>query len=148
VLQFEYTSVIEAPVETLFAFHERPDALELLIPPGQPVRALERSGGIEKGARVVLGMPFGIRWVATHTDYKKNKLFIDFQESGPFFYWEHRHQFETLGPKRSRLTDSINFSLPPRGMLDFAIGWAVKLQLRAMFRYRHATTKKYCENVG
>jgi ligand-binding SRPBCC domain-containing protein len=145
VLHFEFSSIIEASVETVFAFHERPDALELLIPPGQPVRALERTGGIEKGARVVLGLPFDMRWVAIHTEFKRNHYFVDFQESGPFRYWNHRHLFDSLGPARSRLTDSIEFSLPPGGLLDPFIGWAVKLQLRRMFATRHATTRKYCE---
>ena len=40
--------------ETVFAWHERPGALERLTPPWEHVRVIGRSGGIEDGASVVL----------------------------------------------------------------------------------------------
>ena len=143
---FEHTSDIDAPVETVFAFHERPDALQLLIPPHQPAKLIERTpNGIQAGARVVIGLPLGLRWVAIHTQYVPGKLFVDLQQSGPFHFWEHRHIFEPLSPTRSRLTDSVRFSLHPFGWLDFALGWLVRIQLRSMFRFRHAVTARECE---
>jgi ligand-binding SRPBCC domain-containing protein len=146
VIGFEYTSVIDAPVERVFAFHERPDALQLLIPPGQAVRVLEKSGeGIRAGARVVLGLPFGMRWVAVHTEFQANRLFVDIQESGPFHSWEHRHVFKAVSPSQTRLTDSLRVSLPPWGLPDLIVDWLVKRQLRSMFQYRHAVTKRQCE---
>jgi ligand-binding SRPBCC domain-containing protein len=147
VVLFEHASDIDAPVETVFAFHERPDALPLLIPPGPlSAKLVERTGnGIQSGARVVLGLPLGIRWVAVHTNYIPGKLFVDLQQSGPFHFWEHRHIFESISPTRCRLTDSVRFSLHPFGWFDFALGWLAKIQLRSMFRYRHAVTARECE---
>ena len=34
------------------------------------------------------------RWVALHTAYEKNRLFVDEQIDGPFARWIHRHEFE------------------------------------------------------
>ena len=65
--RFEYSSYINASVETVFAFHQRPDAIELLIP----------------------------------------------RDSG-------------------RVSDAL-------------AGWWVKRELRKMFAYRHAVTRRYCE---
>ena len=47
---------INAPVEEVFKWHSRPGALERLSPPWDPVRVIERKGGIKSGARVVLEM--------------------------------------------------------------------------------------------
>ena len=50
--------------------------------------------------------------------------------------------YQVYWKEYAKLTDSIEFSLPPGGLLDPLIGWAVKLQLRRMFAARHTTTKK------
>jgi ligand-binding SRPBCC domain-containing protein len=143
--QFVYSSVIEAPVERVFAFHESPDALERLLPPGGRVRVVSREGGLEKGARVVLEMclgPLRKRWVARHTEYVPDTLFADVQESGPFRSWAHRHEFAAEGRNACRLTDRVEFSLPGGRLVDWLAGWAAKLALRAMFRARHAATRR------
>jgi ligand-binding SRPBCC domain-containing protein len=128
--------LIDAPVERVFAFHERPDALELLTPPFPPVRILYKSGGIHVGARVVLRVGF-TKWVALHTAYEKDRLFIDQQVEGPFKSWVHRHEFAAVEGK-TRLTDHVEFEFP-------GLSWAVKPGLVHMFRYRHRVTRRYCE---
>lgn len=144
--QFVYSSVIQAPVERVFAFHEEPDGLPRLLPPGGQVRLVSREGGLAPGARVELEMrlgPFRRRWVARHTEYVRNRLFADFQESGPFRRWVHRHEFADAGGGACRLTDRIEFSLPGGAAVDWLLGWAVKLALRAMFAERHAATRRH-----
>jgi ligand-binding SRPBCC domain-containing protein len=136
---FTSSVIIGAPVETVFAFHERADALRLLSPPFPPVRVVSKTGGIEPGSRVELNVgPF--RWVALHTGFEKNRFFEDTQISGPFAKWIHRHEFESVGAS-TLLTDRVEYEL--RGKL--LIGWAVRLGMAQMFRYRHAVTKRYCE---
>ena len=143
MLKFKYSSVIDAPVEDVFAFHEHPEALEKLAPPWKPVEVLKREGGIQEGGRVVFQVPLGPirrRWVAVHTRYVKNRLFVDVQKEGPFASWVHRHEFERLGEK-TRLTDGIAFSLPGGELMNLLGGWWVKLTLRRLFRYRHDRTR-------
>ena len=137
---FVRSVIIDAPVETVFAFHERPDALQLLSPPFPPVRIVRKTGGIEAGARVEIRAGF-LRWEALHTEYEKDRLFVDRQVRGPFEQWEHRHEFEDLGDT-TRLTDRVNYQTRA------GFGWLVNLSLRALFRYRHRVTKRLCEQTG
>jgi ligand-binding SRPBCC domain-containing protein len=144
---YSRTSWIDAPVETVFRFHEEPEALERLTPPWVRLEVLERDGGLRPGGRVVLMAPFGPfrrRWVAEHVEYSPNRLFVDVQTEGPFRSWRHRHEFE---PERggTRLTDRIEFSLPGGKLAEWFVGWLVRMQLNRMFAYRHETTKRICE---
>lgn len=135
--------LVNAPVEVVFAFHEREDALKLLSPPFPPVRVIQKEGGIEPGSRVQLKIgPFP--WVALHSDYEKNRLFQDEQISGPFARWIHCHEFERVGDS-TRLTDRIDYQLPGGSWANRLFGWAVQLGMRQMFRHRHRITKHFCE---
>jgi ligand-binding SRPBCC domain-containing protein len=142
---FVKSVLIDAPVERVFAFHEREDALKLLSPSFPPIRVLRKTGrGIETGSRVELKIG-PIRWVALHTAYEKNRLFADEQIEGPFAKWIHRHEFESAGDA-TRLTDRIEYLLPGGVWTNRFFGWAVQLGLQLMFRHRHRVTKRYCEN--
>jgi ligand-binding SRPBCC domain-containing protein len=136
---FVRSVIIDAPVEAVFAFHERDDALTRLSPSFPRVRVVRRTGGIEPGSRVELRIG-PLAWVALHTAYEKNRLFVDEQVEGPFRRWVHRHEFEDLGG-RTRLTDRVEYAL--RG--EVPIGWIVRLGLARMFRARHLVTKRFCE---
>lgn len=143
VATFVKSTVFDASVETVFAFHEREDALPLLSPPFPPVKVVSRTGGIKTGARVVLKIG-PITWVAEHTDYERNRLFVDEQVSGPFASWVHRHEFsEEAG--RCRLTDRVSYRLPGGALVNRLLGWTVGVGLRQMFAHRHAVTRQYCE---
>jgi hypothetical protein len=144
---FTHSTVIPAPVQTVFAFHESARALERLLPPWQDVRVVRKQGGLEPGSRVELELrlgPLRQAWVARHTGYQRDVFFSDIQEKGPFRIWNHRHEFAPAGPAACRLTDRIEFSLPGGTLIDWLAGWAVKLQLRRMFAYRHAATLAAC----
>ncbi|MEA5553219.1 SRPBCC family protein [Anabaena cylindrica UHCC 0172] len=148
MLHFKHSSIINAPVEVVWKFHERSDILQLLTPPWQPVQVIRREGGLNEGAitefRLFIGL-LPLTWLARHTGFEKYKLFTDKQISGPFESWVHRHEFETENGK-TRLTDNISFSLPGGDAVEFVSGWLVQVQLEAMFRYRHFVTKRECES--
>lgn len=146
MLSFEYSTLIRAPLVKVWEFHERDDALNLLSPPGTEV--LSRKGKLETGARVEILVPlFGpvkARWLALHVAHERGKFFVDEQIRGPFRYWRHEHRFEEEDGG-TRLTDSIQFALPLAPMSHWIAGWAVKLQLKAMFATRHEVTRRHCE---
>ena len=150
MLHYERSVYIDAPVEKVFAFHERPDALELLTPPGQAIRVLRRDGGMRVGAEVEFLVPLGPfrrRWLARHTAYERDRLFVDEQMTGPFVKWTHRHRFAAEG-KGCRLTDSIDYELPLAPFSEWVAGWMVRRQLDSLFKHRHAVTRRYCEAGG
>jgi ligand-binding SRPBCC domain-containing protein len=130
-----------------FAWHAAPGALEALTPPwGEPVEVVERTGGIESGARVVLRMgrgPFRIRWVAEHRDYVANRQFRDVQISGPFARWEHTHRFEPDGADACWLEDRIEYALPLGRLGEWFGGGFARRKLERLFEYRHAATLRH-----
>jgi ligand-binding SRPBCC domain-containing protein len=146
VATFVRSVIIDAPVETVFAFHERPDALRLLSPPFPPVRVAGKTGGLEKGSQVRLRVGF-VRWDAVHTAFERNQIFADQQVYGPFERWEHRHEFEDLGDT-TRLTDRVVYLLPGGFAANAGLGWLVNLALGLLFRYRHRVTKRLCEKAS
>jgi uncharacterized protein (TIGR01777 family) len=135
---------IEAPAEAVFEWHARPGALERLTPPWDRVEFIERTGGIEDGARVVLRMrtgPIHQRWVAEHRDYHEGISFRDVQTKGPFARWEHTHTFEPEGAEASTLEDRIEYELPLGALGRLAGGSMVRRRLNRLFSYRHSVTQ-------
>ena len=116
----ERTTRIECPVEEVWQWHTRPGAFERLTPPWEKVRLLERTGGIENGARIVLEVkagPVHFRWVAVHRDVVEGSRFVDVQESGPFATWAHEHEMTADGPGWTIMRDCVTCEPPlgPRG---------------------------------
>lgn len=136
---FSKQSTFAVDLKTLFAWHEKPGALERLIPPWDPLRVIRKDDHIHEGARVDLLMkagPIPIPWRALHTGYAANSFFRDEQERGPFRKFIHTHRFTEESPGFSTLNDSIDFELPLGGIGDIFAGFIEK-QLNQTFKYRH-----------
>ncbi|MEZ5420509.1 MAG: SRPBCC family protein [Vicinamibacterales bacterium] len=142
--QFVRSVVVHAPVAEVFAFHEREDALPRLSPPFPPMRVVRRTGGLQPGAEVDLRIG-PVRWLARHTAYEKDRLFVDEQIEGPFAAWVHRHEFEAVDAGTTRLTDRVAFTLPGGPLIDRLFGRLAALALAPMFHYRHRATRAACE---
>jgi hypothetical protein len=141
----ERTNTLPASAEEAFAWHARPGAFERLTPPWERVDVVERTGGIEDGARATLRVhigPVAARWVAVHQDYVQGRRFVDEQVEGPFSHWVHQHLFEPVGPAASRYTDRIEFA-PPFGTLGAAAGmWLARPRVERMLAYRHSILRE------
>jgi ligand-binding SRPBCC domain-containing protein len=132
----------------VFAFHEQPDALLLLMPPWEKARVVQAPTISEVGTQAIIEVsvfgPITVRWVAEHTAYDPPRMFEDVQVKGPFREWRHRH---LISPDvdGAVLRDEIDYVAP----LSF-LGWAiapafVDERLRKMFDYRHDVTRRWCE---
>jgi uncharacterized protein len=129
----EYSSVVDAPREEVFAWHERPGAIHRLMPPWQPMSVVAEAASLADG-RAVLALPGGLRWVAQHQPgaYHPPECFVDaLAGHGWRSYpaaligsWRHEHHFAVVGSGRTRVTDRVDTVAPER-------------LLRQMFRYRH-----------
>ena len=140
---FTVRTRIAASPARVFAWHERPGAFERLVPPWEPIRIVERTGGLEVGARTVLEMragPFPVRWVAEHTGYVDGREFCDEQRGGPFRCWRHLHRMLPEPDGRCTLEDQIEYELPFGLLGRLADRLAVRSKLERTFRYRHAVT--------
>jgi len=118
-----HSSVIEAPVPEVFAWHERPGALHRLVPPWQPIRIVAESSSLRDG-KAVLRLPGGVRWVAQHGGYEPPHQFVDELVSLPL-RWRHIHSFESLKSSRTRMTDVVDSPVPGSFLTQ-------------AFRYRHS----------
>ncbi len=144
---FEKRSRIAAPASVVFAFHERPDALERLSPPWESMRVVSKTPGLAVGTRVVLETKIGFltqRVVAEHTRYEPGYLFVDEMREGPFARWTHTHTVEPDGENASWLIDHVEYALPLGALGQAAAGWFVRRKLERLFTFRHAATSEAC----
>jgi ligand-binding SRPBCC domain-containing protein len=143
-VHFVHESVIPATVAEVFAFHERPDAFELLQPPWEKVEISQPPASLEVGTRVELRSRVGPFWIpilAEHVAYEPGRSFEDVMRKGPFARWRHRHLF-LEHPDGCRLRDEIEYA-PPLGWLGrLADPLLVRPRLRRMFAYRHDVTRR------
>ena len=142
-MHYVHESEIAAPPQAVFAFHERPEALALLVPPWEKVVVVQPPSSLAPGTRVLLKMklgPLSVTWEAEHTLYEKNVLFQDRMVRGPFAKWVHTHRF-LPSAGGTLLRDEVELALPfgPLGLL----GWPLaRRRLEKMFAYRHAKTRE------
>jgi uncharacterized protein (TIGR01777 family) len=127
-MSLSYSSVVDAPVDEVFAWHARPGAFQRLAPPWQPAHIVEETTSLRDGA-AVLGFPGGVRWTAQHQadGYDPPYQFVDLLTTpvlSETLRWRHIHQFMPVDRDHTRVTDTVDSRVP---------GFA----LRSMFRYRH-----------
>lgn len=128
-----------ASAEAVFAWHERPGALERLMPPWESATVEQRTGGISDGARTVLSIPvgpFSVRWVARHRNTIPGRQFVDEQVSGPFAHWVHLHKMVPASDGTSLLHDRVEFT-PPFGAIGALMAPWLRRRVERMLRYRH-----------
>lgn len=150
-MRFVKESLVAAPAERVFAFHEEPDAFQRLQPPWQTTQVVQPPTSLAVGTRVVVKVKVGPFWqtiVAEHVAYEPGRMFADRMVEGPFPHWLHRHVVTPRGPDRCVLTDDIEYALP-LGVLGRVFGgWLAQRMLERMFAYRHAVTRRACEAGG
>ncbi len=147
-MRFVKESLIRATPERVFAFHEQPEALILLLPPWETARVIQAAKVSEVGSQAIIETRiFGllkVRWVAEHVIYDPPRLFEDVQVKGPFRSWRHRHMIEA-NSDGARLRDEIDYE-PPFGFMGRALApLLVERKLQKLFDFRHEVTRKWCE---
>ena len=128
----EHSAVFDHPVEDVFAWHARPGALDRLLPPWQPVRALNEAESLRDG-EAVLGLPAGLVWRARHdpAGYEDGRRFTDVLTTrGPasLVGWRHTHSISAEPAGGSRVTDTVESRVPGR-FLEEMFGYRTR-QLR------------------
>lgn len=149
-MKFVKESVIKAPPERVFAFHELPDAIDRLIPSWERAKIIQRADISKVGSQAIVETKmFGIftwKWVAEHTAYDPPHLFEDVQISGPFRRWRHRHVIEPHA-NGSMLRDEVEYEMPIPLFGPLAAPISVTPRLEKLFDYRHKVTKEWAEGM-
>ena len=146
--QFVKESLIQASAETVFGFHEAPDAFERLQPPWQTSEIVQPPTSLAVGTKVILKVKLGPVWqkvVAEHVEYEPGRMFADRMLEGPFAKWYHRHIVTPVDEERCTLTDDITYRLPLGALGAVFGGWFARAQLDRLFAFRHEVTRAACE---
>lgn len=137
---FESSVQLPVPVAEAFAWHQRPGALQRMMPPWENAQLLQSDQSLADGSKVVLRVPLlgplKKTWVADHFDFVQDKQFCDRQLTGPFSRFEHRHLFEAVSADACRLTDRIEFHAP-MGVIGKLAHPMISRRLHRTFAYRH-----------
>lgn len=140
---FEHTSVLPAPLEKIWAFHEQPNAFGILTPPPIFVQVHRREMVSLRQGEIEFTLWFAffpIRWLALHEPGSTPTSFVDRMLRGPLKTWRHEHRLEAT-PNGTRLTDQITIEHHDgwRGVLTRLMFDG--LALRMLFVYRHLQTR-------
>ncbi len=146
---FSKESLIYAPPERVFAFHELPDAFQRLTPAWERARIIKAADIAQVGSEAIIETRiagiFPARWVARHTAYDPPRMFEDVQVSGPFRRWRHRHII-TPHVDGAILRDEIEYEPPFSIFGRLAAPLMIEPRLHKLFAYRHAVTRAWCES--
>ncbi|SDR94285.1 TIGR01777 family oxidoreductase [Agrococcus carbonis] len=131
----EHWSTVPAATDEVFAWHERPGALQRLMPPWLPGRVLREADSLADG-RAELALPGGQVWIGQHdpAGFVPGRAFVDERvDAGARsaalapIRWRHEHRFdpvETPTGQGTRVHDRVEAPVGSRA-------------LRPMFVYRH-----------
>ena len=141
-LQFEH--FFDVPAEELFAFHENPDNLALLLRGWATFRMVANDGHIRVGSITRVQERIGLVWVGItfeHFVYEPPRRFGERQVGGPFKRFEHIHEFEPAGSS-TILRDLLEVVLPWHLGGNLLMKLVVAPKLRRFFAFRHAELER------
>ncbi|MCX6484097.1 MAG: TIGR01777 family oxidoreductase [Mycobacterium sp.] len=129
----KYASILDHPIDEVFAWHTRPGAMRRLVPPWQPMRVVKETESLADGT-AILGLPAGLRWIARHDPaaYEPPRQFRDVLSSDGLMtlppriigWWRHTHRFSDAGDGTTGMHDEVDTTVPGA-------------MLRSTFAYRH-----------
>lgn len=82
-----------------------------------------------------------MKWKTKITQVNLKKSFTDFQEKGPYKYWNHFHEF-IPNEKGVLIKDTVDYELPMGILGDIAHRVFVKKKLENIFSFRNEVLEK------
>ncbi|MCS6848165.1 MAG: SRPBCC family protein [Anaerolineae bacterium] len=148
---FEYSFVVNAPLDKVWAFHDDPTALPKVMtgPVKMHVHHVDRP--LQPGSRILMTMqagPIRRRWNVRLRAREAPRFFTDEQieGEGPFRQWRHTHAFEVIDAQRTRVIDRLEYE-PPFGLLGkIADALFGSIIMRGMFASRARATRRWLES--
>lgn len=135
-------------IDTAWSFFSSPNNLSKITPKdmGFTVLSKDIQPEIFEGMLIdytvspILGIP--LKWQTKITQVDKNKSFTDFQEKGPYKYWNHFHEF-IPNSQGVLMKDTVDYELPMGFLGKIAHQAFVKKKLVSIFDYRYQVLEKY-----
>lgn len=129
-------------IETAWKFFSSPHNLSEITPASMNFVVLSdvKDKHVFKGMEIkyrvspLLGIP--MRWKTIITQVDELKSFTDFQESGPYKYWNHFHEF-IPNEKGVLMKDTVDYELPLGFLGRIAHSLFIKEKLNSIFDFRY-----------
>ena len=143
--------IIEKPIKNVFEFFKTPENLERLTPDSLNFHFLTPTPITMKEGSIIdyqLSVFFKtIRWTTYITNYDPPYKFSDVQLKGPYSFWHHTHQFESLDQNKTKMIDEVRYQLPFGVFGKIAHTLFVKRQLNDIFNYRKQVLKDILNDI-
>lgn len=144
------TVTIKAPLEEVFRFYADPWNVPRLTPPDMNLRVVRADQRMRRGSHVLFAtrptlVPFELQWHFEVVHFVQNETFTDRLIKGPFQFWEHRHDFRSLGDDETEVIDTIEFD-GAHGFLRTVLGVDYLIRkIEEMFAYREGVLREVLE---
>ncbi len=140
---FENRFIVSGSVDDVDRFHRAPETFGRLVPPGL-ILQIHRQDTLAEGSVNEFTMwmgPIPVYWKAVHSQVCDTG-FTDSQESGPLKSWVHRHSYERVSDRETRVVDRIEYQHFGgwRGMRSRLLFSAIGL--RILFAWRVRATRR------
>lgn len=137
--RFSNSILVDAPLKKVFPFFSDPRNLEALTPPflrfhilGETPRSSFEGQVIDYRLRLK-GLP--LHWRTLISRWEPPKRFVDVAVKSPYAFWHHTHRFRAEG-RRTRMTDTVLYSLPFSPFSDWLAGAWVRRDVERIFAHR------------
>ncbi len=139
--QLQTTQQLNCDLETAWKFFSSPHNLSKITPKEMNfiVKSEIKEDEIYEGMEIdytvspVLNIPMKWKTIITKVDFQKS--FTDFQEKGPYKYWNHQHVF-IPNEQGVLMKDTVDYELPIGFLGTIAHKVFVKKKLDSIFDYR------------
>lgn len=133
---------LNCTIETAWKFFSSPHNLSEITPASMNFVVLSdvKNKPVFKGMEIdyrvspLLGIP--MRWKTIISQVDELKSFTDFQESGPYKYWNHFHEF-IPNEKGVLMKDTVDYELPLGFLGRIAHSLFIKEKLNSIFDFRY-----------
>lgn len=141
--EFKQTTILQHPIEQVYAFFSNAENLEKITPPLLGFQIITPTPiEIQKGCLIDYKLKihgFPLRWRTLISHWEPPYRFVDQQLKGPYRQWIHEHTFEAIEEgAATRMTDHVQYSM--------FVGWLlhrwVRKDIETIFNYRIQVIKE------
>lgn len=143
-----YQTIVKAPVQAVWDFHNRPDAFKLLTPPDENVKVITKDMTLRLGAiHEFETKQFGlkIKWKAKLVEVTPPFRFVDVALRSPFKSWKHTHEFEDFEGE-TIIRDVIEYEAPGGVLKNLVDHLMVEDKIEHLLKHRHKVFHQFLES--
>lgn len=139
--QFKKSQQLSCDIETTWKFFSSPENLSRITPKEMnfvvksAIDGVTMFEGMEINYTVTPLLNIPLKWKTRITQVEFQKSFTDFQEKGPYKYWNHHHEF-IVNKNGVLMIDTIEYELPLGSLGRLMNTLVVRKKLNKIFDYR------------